>query len=150
VTLPEQIRHHLSLVHGWIPTTVQVIAAAALIATIGWRTRRWRLVWLPWAVLVGVALAAPAYWYVASEGLAGNPAPHSLWIWIGLSGVAAGVLVAGWRGTRWWRRGASVLALPLCLLSAALALNLRVGYFPTVQTAWNQLTGCPIRRIGSP
>ena len=61
VILTEQIRHHLSLMHGWIPTTVQVIAVVALIAAIGWRTRRWRLVWVPWAVLVGVALAVTAY-----------------------------------------------------------------------------------------
>ena len=99
VTLSEQIRCDLSLMHGWIPTTVQVIAVVALIAAIGWRTRRWRLIWVPWAALVGVALAVTAYWYVASEGLADNPAPHALWIWIGLSGAAAGVLVAGWRGS---------------------------------------------------
>ena len=35
-------------------------------------------------------------------------------------------------------------ALPLSLLCAALALNLWVGYFPTVQTAWNQLTAGPL------
>jgi S-formylglutathione hydrolase FrmB len=144
VTLLEQIRHHLSLMHGWIPVTVQVMAAVALIAAIGWRTRRWRLVWVPWAALVGVTVALTAYWYVASEGLADNPAPSSLWIWIGLSGVAVCVLVAGWNGARWRRRGAAVLALPLCVLSAALALNLWVGYFPTVQTAWNQLMAGPL------
>ena len=60
------------------------------------------------------------------------------------SGVAAGVLIAGWRGARWWRRGVSALALPLCVLCSALALNLWVGYFPTVQTAWNQLTAGPL------
>ena len=52
--------------------------------------------------------------------------------------------MAGWRRARWWRRGVSVAALPLSLLSAALALNLWVGYFPTVQTAWNQLTAGPL------
>ena len=36
------------------------------------------------------------------------------------------------------------MALPLSLLCAALALNLWVGYFPTVQTAWNQLTAGPL------
>ena len=55
MTLPEQLRHHLSLMHGWLPVTVQLIAGAVLIAAIGWRTRRWRLVWLPWAALIGVA-----------------------------------------------------------------------------------------------
>jgi S-formylglutathione hydrolase FrmB len=36
------------------------------------------------------------------------------------------------------------MALPLSLLCAALALNLWVGYFPTVQVAWNQLTAGPL------
>jgi S-formylglutathione hydrolase FrmB len=146
VTLLEPLRHHLSLMHGWIPITAQVVASLLLLAAIGWRNRRWRLVWLPWATLVGVALAVAAYWYIASEGMSDetNPAPYSLWIWIGLSGVAAGVLMAGWRGARRWRRGASALALPVCMLCSALALNLWVGYFPTVQVAWNQLTAGPL------
>jgi S-formylglutathione hydrolase FrmB len=126
--------------------TAQVAAGLLLIAAIGWRNRRWRVVWLPSAALVGVALAVGAYWYIASAGMSDetNPAPYSLWIWIGLSGVAAGVLIAGWRGARWWRRGVSTIALPLCLLCSALALNLWVGYFPTVQTAWNQMTAGPL------
>jgi S-formylglutathione hydrolase FrmB len=145
LALAEQFRHHLSLMHGWLPAAVQIVAAAALLAAIGWRTRRWRFMWLPWAFLVGAALTVAAYWYIASEDLAGdNPAPHALWLWIGLSGIAAAVLVAGWRSARWWRRGASLLALPLCLLCAALALNMWTGYFPTVQTAWNQVTAGPL------
>jgi S-formylglutathione hydrolase FrmB len=146
VTLLEPLRHHLSLMHGWIPVTAQVVAGLMLTAAIGWRNRRWRLLWLPWAALTGVTLAVAAYWYIASEGMSDqtNPAPYSLWIWIALSGVAAGVLIAGWRGARWWRRSLSTLALPLCLLCSALALNLWVGYFPTVQTAWNQLTAGPL------
>ena len=150
IALPEQFRHHLSLMHGWIPMTMRVMAAVALLVAIARRTRRWRLVWLPWALVAGAALTAAANWYIASEGLAGDdPAPHRLWIWIGLSGVAAAVLLAGWRGARWWWRGVSVSAVPLCLLCAALAVNLWVGYSPTVQTAWNQLTAAPARSDGS-
>jgi len=126
--------------------TVQVIAGILLLVAIGWRNRRWRLLWLPWAVLIGAGLAAASYWYIASQGLSddNNPAPYWLWIWIGLTGVAAAVLIAGWRGARWWRRGVSALALPVCVLCAALALNLWVGYFPTVQTAWNQVSAGPL------
>ncbi len=130
--------------HGWVPATVQVIAAMLLIAAVSRRTGRWQLRWLPWALIVGGAVAASAYWYVASQGLSDNPAPRALWVWIGLSGFAVAVLVAGWRSARWWRRGVSVAALPLTLLSAALALNLWVGYFPTVETAWNQMTAGPL------
>ena len=144
MTFPDPLRHHLSLMHGWIPVTIQIVAGIALVAAIGWRTRRWRYLWLPWAALCGVTVTAATYWYIASQGLADDPAPRGLWIWIGLSGAAAAVLIAGWRGAKWWRRGVAVTALPLCLLCAALALNLWVGYFPTVQTAWNQLTAGPL------
>ncbi|HUO37627.1 MAG TPA: esterase family protein, partial [Mycobacterium sp.] len=130
--------HGLSLLHGWVPPTIQAIAVTVLVLAISWRSHRWRVLWLPVAIVLGGVVAAWAYWYAGSQGLAGDPAPSSLWIWTGLSGLALAVLVLGWRGTRWWRRAVSLLAVPLCLLSAVVVLNLWVGYFPTVQTAWNQ------------
>jgi S-formylglutathione hydrolase FrmB len=136
--------HGLSLLHGWLPTTIQVAAAALMVLAIGWRSRRWRLLWLPIAVAAGVGAAAWAHWYVDSQGLAGDPAPSALWLWIGAAGMAVAVLVLGWSSARWLRRAVSVLAVPLCALSVGVALNLWVGYFPTVQTAWNELTAGPL------
>jgi S-formylglutathione hydrolase FrmB len=123
--------------------TLQIIAVVVLVVAIGWRTRRWRLVWLPVSVVVGLAVAAWAHWYVDSQGLAGDPAPDSLWVWTGLTGFALSALILGWRGIK-WRRIAAVAAVPLCLLGTGLALNSWVGYFPTVQIAWNQLTAGPL------
>lgn len=136
--------HHTSLMHGWVPGTIQAVAVAALLLAAGWRSRRWRLLWLPMAVAVGAVVAAWARWYIFADGLADDPAPVLLWWWIAFSGTAAAILVLGWRSARWWRRGVSLLAVPLCLLSTGLALNMWVGYFPTVQTAWNQLTAGPL------
>lgn len=136
--------HHTSLMHGWIPGTVQAVTVTVLLLAIGWRSRRWRLLWLPAAVAVGAGVAAWAHWYITAGGLADDPAPQLLWWWIASSGAAVVISVLGWRGAAWWRRGASLLAVPLCLLSAGLVLNLWVGYFPTVQTAWNQLTAGPL------
>ena len=133
-----------SLMHGWIPITVQVVTAVVLMLAVGRRSRRWRMVWLPVAALVGGAAAYVTHWYVVDRGLSGEPAPPALWLWIALTGVAATVLVLGWRGARRWRRGAALLAVPLCLLCAALVLNLWVGYFPTVPDAWSQLTSGPL------
>ena len=115
-----------------------------LVFAVGWRSRRWRLCWLPVAALAGVALAWLTHHNIETNGLAGDVAPRQLWVWIFLTGVAAVVAVVGWRGARWWRRGLSMLAVPLCLLCSALMLNLWVGYFPTVQIAWNQLTAGPL------
>jgi S-formylglutathione hydrolase FrmB len=133
-----------SLMHGWIPTTIQVVAAVVLTLAIGWRSRRWRTIWLPLAVAAGGAAAYLAHWYVVDRGLSDEPAPSALWLWIGLAGAAAAALIVGWRSARPWRRGATLLAVPLCLLCAALALNVWVGYFPTVQAAWSQVTSGPL------
>jgi S-formylglutathione hydrolase FrmB len=137
-------QQHLSLMHGWLPLTIQAVAAATVIVAMGWRNRTWRRFWLPLAIAVGGLLTAAAYWFVSTEGMASDPAPNLLWIWITITGSAFVVLAAGWRGARWWRRSASVIAVPLALLCTALAVNLWVGYFPTVQTAWNQLTAGPL------
>lgn len=137
-------RQHISLMHGWVPVVVQVLAVITLVVAVGWRSRRWRLVWLPVCALAGAALAWSTHWNISSEGLSGDPAPPALWWWLALTGFAAGVAVLGWRSTRWWRRGTALLAVSLCALSSGLTLNLWVGYFPTVQTAWAQLTGGPL------
>jgi S-formylglutathione hydrolase FrmB len=136
--------HHTSLMHGWVPGTVQAVTVTVLLLAIGWRSRRWRLLWLPAAAAVGAGITAWAHWYITADGLADDPAPRLLWWWIASSGAAAAILVVGWRGAAWWRRGASLLAVPLCLLSTALVLNLWVGYFPTLQNALNQLTAGPL------
>ena len=141
---PGSFSQHFSLIHGWVPSLVQVATAVVLVFAVGWRSRRWRLCWLPVAALAGVALAWLTHHNIETNGLAGDVAPRQLWVWIFLTGVAAVVAVVGWRGARWWRRGLSMLAVPLCLLCSALMLNLWVGYFPTVQTAWNQLTAGPL------
>ncbi|MDT7756840.1 MAG: hypothetical protein QOH27_2738, partial [Mycobacterium sp.] len=118
---PANYRHGLSLLQGWLPLTLQAIAVIVLALAIGWRTRRWRLVWLPVSIVIGLAVAAWAHWFVDSQGMAGDPAPDSLWIWTGLTGFALGVAVLGWRGIK-WRRAAAVAAVPLCLLGTGLAL----------------------------
>ncbi|WP_193047569.1 alpha/beta hydrolase [Mycolicibacterium baixiangningiae] len=144
VSLAELLRHHLSLMHGWIPATAQIAAALMLAVAIARRTRRWWLLWVPWAVFVGAISAVIAYWYVISQGLAGDPAPRALWLWIGLSGTALAVLCAGWRRAAWWRRGVSLAAVPICLVAVAFSVNAWTGYFPTVPIAWNQLTAGPL------
>ena len=141
------MRHHisqLSLIHGWLPVAVQLFTAVMLVCAIGWRSRRWRALWLPVMLVGRMGLAVWTHWYIGSLRVAGDPAPPVLWIWIAASGLAFGVLVAGWRGARWWRRGVALVAVPLCVFSAALAINQWVGYFPTVHTAYNQLTGGPL------
>ncbi|MDM3973901.1 alpha/beta hydrolase-fold protein [Mycobacterium marseillense] len=130
--------NHISLMHGWVPITAQVVAPMSLALAAGWRSRRWRLLSLPIAAAVGVMAAVGAHRCI------GGPVPRALYVWMALAGMAAAVLVLGWRGARWWRRGLSILAVPLCLLCSLLVLNQWVGYFQTVQSAWNHFTSVPL------
>ena len=111
-------------------------------AAIGRRTRQWRLVWLPLSVTAG-----RSRWRctcTVSQGLASDLAPARLWLWA--AGCVGGLAVAvlGWRGARWRRRAVSMLAIPLTLAGVLLTLNQWVGYYPTVQAAWNALTAGPL------
>jgi S-formylglutathione hydrolase FrmB len=129
-----------SLVSGWLPIAIQLLASAVLVAAIGWRSRRWRLHWLPISGLVGVAIAAAAYGYVDYQGWGHGP-PWTMWAWIAAAGLAGAVVVLGWPSARWWRRALSVLAVPLAVMGAATALNVSLRYLPTVRTAWALATG---------
>jgi S-formylglutathione hydrolase FrmB len=136
--------HPISLMHGTLPVIVQGLSTAVLVYAIGWRTRRWRRQLLPLAAFVGLGVAAWAHWRISYDGLADDPAPARLWLWIALTGLAVGILALGWPSARRWRRTASALAVVLCLLSSVLALNVWVGYVPTVQAGWSQLTAGPL------
>ncbi|MET0702686.1 MAG: alpha/beta hydrolase-fold protein [Mycobacterium sp.] len=129
---------------GWLPVAVQILAVVALLCAIGWRSRRWRTGWLPVSVLLGVLTSVVAQWIFRSLGIASEPAPWLLWLWVALTGTAAAVAVAGWAGAGWSRRNVSIFAASMCLLSTGLVVNGWIGYFPTVYTAWNQLTDGPL------
>jgi len=130
--------------HGWVPGTIQAVTAVVLTAGIGWRSSRWRTRRLPAAAAIGAAAAYAGHWFTVDRGLSDEPAPVALFLWIACAGVAAAALVLGWRTAQPWRRGAGLVAVPMCVLCAGLVLNLWVGYFPTVQAAWSQLTSGPL------
>ena len=136
--------HGTSLLGGWFPVTVEILTIVILIVAIGWRTRRWRLVWVPVSATVGVIAALAARTYMNSEGLASDPAPLRLWVWTAACAGSVAVAVLGFRHARWWRRGLSVMAIPLALLCALLVLNEWVGYYPSLQRAWGDLTAGPL------
>lgn len=137
-------QHGISLLSGWLPWTVQILVVLLIVAAIGWRTRRWRILWVPVAAAVAVVGTAAFAAYFDDSGLATDPPPAMLWVWIGLTLAALVVFVVGWPTAAWWRRGIAALAVPMSLLSLGLVLNQWVGYFPTAQEAYQQITAAPL------
>ena len=133
-----------SLIHGWLPVAIQVVAALALVVGLYRRPRSWLRVWGPGAAVCGAGAGALAYWYITSQGMADNPPPLMLWIWIGFAAVALVIAIVGWVGTRWLRRGVMVLAAPLCLLAALTVLNQWIDYYDTLRLAWAAVTAGPL------
>ena len=139
----------MSLTSGLIPVTLQVLALAALAVGVGRRSQSWLLRWVTFAVLVGVGFAAVVRLFVKGQGWSERAASGGTVFWVAMTGVAAAMAVVTWGGpTTWWRRVVSVLAVPLAVVCAFSALNIATGYFPTVQAAWQRVTGSePPQRI---
>lgn len=133
----------LPLLHGWLPVIIQLSAATVLLAVLAGHAQR-RRVFVLWGLAVGAALTVAAHWYLDSVGVAGDPAPRWLWLWITTTGLAAVLATAGWRGVRWWSRGLAVASVPLCAVCVGLSVNTWIGYLPTVHAAWSRLTSAPV------
>jgi S-formylglutathione hydrolase FrmB len=131
----------MSLTNGWIPVVAQAVSFAMLLAAICGRSRRWLLTSVPLGLAAGIVLAAGTHWYIKDQGLTEDRVPVVLWVCIGATGLAAAVMVLGWRRAQWWRRGVSVVAVPMFALATVVTLNSWVGYVPTVGAAWDYMTG---------
>ncbi|GAA2787794.1 alpha/beta hydrolase-fold protein [Kitasatospora paracochleata] len=132
---------NVALLTGWFPWTVQLAAAAALLAAIGRRDRRWQLRGAPLALAAAAVLTAVLGLLAVTVGGITDPLPRALWCWLGAAVAALAVLVVGWRGARWWRRALAPLAALLAVVAGANALNASTGYFPTLDDAIGELSG---------
>ena len=132
----------MSLLSGFVPITLQVLALAALVFGVGRRSRLWLLQWGAVALMAGVVFAVIVQRFVENQGWTDEPASAGTVFWLGMTGVAAVLAVVAWRGsTTWWHRVVAVLAVPLAALCTFSALNVATGYLPTVQAAWQRVTG---------
>ncbi|MDF0528638.1 alpha/beta hydrolase-fold protein [Tsukamurella sp. 8F] len=137
-------RGGVSLLTGWLPTTVFIIAALLVIAALFRRRARWYLIALPICAVVGVVCALAARTYMDSEGLAGDPAPFWLWLWIGAAGAALAAWILRLRRGGWVGRTVPLLGVVSALVAAVLVVNQWVGYYRTVQVAWASLSAGPL------
>jgi S-formylglutathione hydrolase FrmB len=135
---------NVSLLAGWFPATLDVIAVGVLLVAVGWRDRRWRSRSVP--LIVGGAVLGTLIAAYPGARLLGitDPLPLRVWLWFGAGLGALILLAAGWRSARWWRRGTAVLAAALATLVCVNQINQFVGYYPTIDSAVNDWTDSPL------
>ncbi|MFJ1755204.1 alpha/beta hydrolase [Kitasatospora sp. NPDC088134] len=133
-----------SLISGWLPWTLRILAVAAVAAALFRVSPFWlrrRLPWVAGGALVGTALIALL---VTVSGVADEGLPVGVWFWtcsalLGLGGLAAGV-----RQSSWWNLAAVPLAVLLSLVCAANSVNISTGYYPSVDAAVGDLSDAPV------
>jgi enterochelin esterase-like enzyme len=128
---------NLSLVAGWFPPVVVVLALLALAASLAWN-RRAALRQL----LLGARLAAALVGIagIIDDGLALIPYqfPNSYYFWFGLIALAFAWCILGWRGRRLWQQLVSILSILLTAVMAMTLVNQHYGYYPTLATVFGQ------------
>ncbi len=137
---------NVSLVSGWLPAAIQVLAAVALLLSVDWRGGGWRRqlgVALPVAgVVTGVAALV-----VTLGSLASGDITWRAYLWGFVFVTAVGVAAVGWGRAGRGRRVASVGAVALGLLATVGAVNQRSDAFPTVGRL---ITADPENVVGTP
>ncbi|OMH36646.1 alpha/beta hydrolase family protein [Tersicoccus sp. Bi-70] len=135
---------HVSIIDGWFPATVAVLAIVAALALVIRRRARWW--WWLAVVLVAPAAIGAAYGISAllvdvldvwPEAL---PDEVVLWGAVGVAGLLLAALALVVRPFRWWRAGLAPVALVLVAAIAGLQIN---GYYGLLTTAADLLGDSP-------
>jgi S-formylglutathione hydrolase FrmB len=130
VTLARSVNlGNISIVSGWFPVFLFfVTVGVCLIAVI---LRRDVLKEFAIGIPVGIAFVVllAIVLHITQEIPVG--APRSMYVWLGVACLVAGLVAAGWRRAHWSRRIAGVVAVLLAVLSAGSAANQTFAYDPT-------------------
>ena len=118
---------NISIVSGWFPyflfwTTVAVCAVAVVL-------RRDVLKEFAIGIPIGVVFAVLLFAWLHLSQAAPVGTPGSLYVWLCVACLVAGLVVAGWRRAHWPRRIAGVVAVLLAVVSAGSAVNQTFAYY---------------------
>jgi S-formylglutathione hydrolase FrmB len=121
----------VSIVSGWLPVVVRVLAVVALVLAVDRHSRRW-VRRLGAGVVVAAAATGVAALVITVATSVSPDVPPSTYAWGWSFALAVWVAVSGWRQAGWPRRVAASAAVVLTLLSTLGAVNQRTDTFPTL------------------
>jgi S-formylglutathione hydrolase FrmB len=118
-----------SIISGWFPAALfWVTVGVCLLAVVLRRdVLREFIIGIP----VGIVLAVILFVWLQVTQQVPPGAPRSLYVWLTIACLVAGLVIAGWRRAHWLRRIGGVLAVVLAVVSAGSAVNKTFDYYPT-------------------
>ena len=119
----------VSIVSGWFPIFLFWVTVAFCVVAVA--TRRDVLREFAIGISIGIGFTAVLFAGLAITQAIPAGAPRSMYVWLIVTCLVAGLILAGWRRAGWLRRILGVGAVGLCLLSAGSVANQAFQYYPT-------------------
>jgi enterochelin esterase-like enzyme len=120
---------NISIVSGWFPVFLLWVTVAVCVAAVVLR----RDVLKEFAIGIPIGIVLAVLLFVGLNLMQAIPtgAPRSMYVWLGVACLVAGLVGAGWRRAHWPHRVAGVVAVVLAVVSAGSAANQTFAYYPT-------------------
>ena len=127
---------NISIVAGWFPVFLFWVTVAVCVTAVVLR----RDVLKEFAIGIPIGIALIALLFVGLRVTQAIPvgAPRSMYVWLSVTCLVAGLVAAGWRRARWGRRIAGLVAVALAVVSAGSAANQTFAYYPTLDRLLGQ------------
>ncbi len=120
---------NISIVAGWFPVFLcWATVAVCLVAVV---LRRDVLKEAAIGIPIGIAFVVLLFVGLHVTQAIPTGAPRSMYVWLIVMSLVAGLVLAGWRRAHWPRRIGGVAAIALALVSAGSAANQTFQYYPT-------------------
>jgi enterochelin esterase-like enzyme len=122
---------NFSIISGWFPTVVIIVAIVSVIFAIGWWDGAWKeqlLLGIP----ISLALTGLVAICIHVFNLVPDAFPNTFYLWTWLMLFSVVVAVLGFRRAHWALRTFSVLAIVFCVIAAFTVVNETYDYYPTL------------------
>jgi S-formylglutathione hydrolase FrmB len=122
---------NISIVSGWLPIVLRLLAVAVLVASVDWPSGKWRRQ-LAYGLPIAAAVTAAVALVAAVGLLTSSNLSWSTYVWGFTFILAFSVAVTGWAGDVRWRKWMAVVAVILTLLTTLDTIDQQSYSFPTL------------------
>src|ERR1700733_11598644 len=122
---------NFSIIAGWFPLTVVIIAVASVVLSVGWVDGAWK--WqLPLGIPISLVLTVLTALAIHVFNLVPDQFPRTFYVWAWLIWYSVVVSILGWSRAHWLLRSFSAIAIVFCVIAAFTVVNQTYDYYPTL------------------